>query len=265
MRPKPHCGILVVSIDVDEQSLGRMTGERILAAADALATYEAAKWMLNVLGEFGLPATWFVTHTDRNILRAIAGSGHEIGSLITTGVDARLSRQTLHAQLEQQSQAAGMLGVRITSMAIDTVQPIDHLDWLAKRGIRALRLASFRHPRQSQEQNSWRKVTDLRFGICNLPATSNVERAPWWKQWISVRRISQHIAVAGDKRQYCHLTFKLRSLSDSAAKWQARCILSSAAKHFHNAQNRPLTMSAAALSVMSQPHARRAHSILRAA
>ena len=268
MKRRPTHGVLVVSIDVAGEAAAVSNSHRSTAMAEAAATLDAAKWLLQLLDQYRLPATWFLAGPGTSVLRShVVGADvkHEVGLLVVESGRDTLGRLEFGQNLQRRVLAARAAGMEITSLAAKTSRRVDHLDLLVKHGIRAVRVGGGSTVRNTARPSGWSAVSTLRFGISSLPTTLEAVDTPRWQRWIKSWENRRHIVAAARHGQYCHLTLDIRALACSGAREALRQTLRVASRLVVARQIQAETVSSVAAGLMAQPITPRAQSILRAA
>jgi hypothetical protein len=265
MKSRPDQGVLLISVDVAADA---QASHNDAIAADTVAVIEATRWLLSLLDELRLPATWFLAGPAASVLRshvANAAARHEIGLLVSESSQSQQARLEFSRNLDRRILAARASGIEITSLATREPKQIEHLDLLVKHGIRAVRQCDRGNTGNSGRRSGWPVVSTLRFGITSLPATLSACDPSRWPGWATGWEMRRQIASAAQRRQYCHLTLDIHSLLNARARRLLRTTLRAAARRFDKPACRIETISALAESLMARPIARGAQSILRAA
>jgi len=266
MNSRPQHGVLVISIDA---AFGETApaADRLVHQFDAIRN--STTWLLELLDELELPATWFFTDATMSLAPRVsaAPTQHEIGLLLGRNAGSKQhERSTFSRSLQRRFSVARAYGIDILTLGIPGKQTIAHLDLLAKHGV-----ATVRQPvaAGSDRLRGWRCVEPLRFGICNLAATIQSHCASPWQQLTHGWTISRHLQKSAFEQEYCHLTIDIGSIVTDAARRKLRRTLRIAARHFAGrSQARPaqvLTMAAVTNRLAERFVGRRAQSILRAA
>ena len=264
MKRRPTHGVFIISIDVAGDSTAAANSNRSTATADAAATLDAAKWLLHLLDQCRLPATWFLAGPGASVLRSqVVGAvvKHEVGLLVVERGRDSLGRLEFRQSLQRRVLAARATGIEITSLAAKTSRQIEHLDLLVKHGIRAVRLGKPTAGRPS----GWSAVSTLRFGISSLPTTLEAASGSRWQHWIKGWENRRHITAAARQSQYCHLALDIGALANSGARAALRQTLRLASRLAVAQQIQAETVSTVASCLMATPSTPRAQSILRAA
>ena len=267
MKRRPTHGILVISIDVNGESAVAGTTNHSTPISGVAASLGATKWLLQLLDECRLPATWFFTGPGTSMLRShvvAADTKHEVGLLIGENGQST-GRLEFRQNLQRRVSAARAAGIEITSLAAKTSRRIDYLDLLVKHGIRAVRLHSPHPANRSPRDAGWAAVSTLRFGISSLPVTLEFSGGSGWQQWIRSWQMRRVISASARQRQYCHLALDVHDLANSRARDALRRTLRVAARLVKADQFQPETVSSVAASLMARPSIPAAQSILRAA
>jgi hypothetical protein len=263
MKSRPDYGVLLISIDVAADS-SALHNEAI--AADTVAVIDATRWLLGVLDDCRLAATWFLAGPGTSVLRSYiinAGARHEIGLLVSENGQSEPVRFEFSRNLDRRILAARAAGIEISSLATRESKQIEHLDLLVKHGIRAVRQCD--RAGSGDRRSGWPAVGNLRFGITSLPATLSATYARRWQWWPIDWEMRRQIAAAAERRQYCHLTFDIHDFTSAPARKRLRSTLRAAARQFDKSGRRVETISSLAACLMARPIARSAQSILRAA
>jgi hypothetical protein len=265
MKSRPDYGVLLISIDVAaDASASHHEG----IAADTVAVSEATRWLLGLLDECRLPATWFLAGPSASVLRSFISSAavrHEIGLLVAESCQSQEARFEFSRSLERRLLAARAAGIEISSLATREPRPIEHLDLLVKHGIRAVRQCNRHNGSESGRRVGWPAVSTLRFGITNLPATLSDSYPPRWRYLPAGWDMRRQIARAAERRQYCHLALDVHNVLNMRARKRLRATLRGAGRQFEKAGRRIETVSSLAAGLMARPIVRGAQSILRAA
>ncbi len=267
MKRRPTHGVLVISIDINGESAVAGTSNRSTPISGVAASLGATKWLLQLLDECRLPATWFFTGPGTSVLRShvvAAGTKHEVGLLIPENGQST-GRLEFRQSLQRRISAARAAGFEITSLATKSGRRFDYLDLLVKHGIRAVRLSSSNPESLSPRQLGWAAVTTMRFGISSLPATLEFSERSGWRRWIENWEMRRSIATSAGKRHYCHLALDVHTLANTAARETLRRMLRGASKLISSSQFQAETVSSVAASLMARPSFPGAQSILRAA
>jgi hypothetical protein len=265
MKRRPTHGVFLISIDVAGDSTATSNSNRSAAMADSAATLDAAKWLLQLLDQCRLPATWFLAGPGTNVLRSqVIGAvvKHEVGLLVVESGGDSLGRLEFRQNLQRRVLAARAAGIEITSLAAKTSRRIEHLDLLVKHGIRAVRAGV---GPTAGRPSGWSAVSTLRFGISSLPTTLEAADGSRWQHWIKAWENRRHITAAARQCQYCHLALDIRTLAKSGAREALRQTLRVASRLAVVEQIRAETVSSVASYLMATPSTPRAQSILRAA
>jgi hypothetical protein len=269
MKRRPAHGVLVISIDVNGDSGVPAVSHRATPINGAAATLGATKWLLALLDECRLPATWFFTGPGTSVLRSHvvgAKTKHEVG-LLALEAGQGSGRLQFRQSLQRRVSAARAAGIEVTSLAASTNHRIDYLDLLVKHGIRAVRFSSPQigggglPPRQM----GWSAVSTLRFGISSLPATLQLCVGSGWRLWIKNWELRRQISAAAAQRHYCHLALDVHDLAQTKAREALRRALRVASRLVGSNQFQAETVSSVAASLMARPTVPSARSILRAA
>jgi hypothetical protein len=266
MKSRPDYGVLLISIDVEAES--STLHNEVIAAADTAAVLDATKWLVNVLEQCRLPATWFLAGPGASVLRSHivnAHLRHEIGLLVADGSQGQPDRLDFSRNLDRRILAARAAGIEISSVAARGPKQIEHLDLLVKHGIRAVRQCDRRSDANSSRRSGWPSVSTLRFGITSLPGTLCAPNPARWPFWATAWDMRRQIASAAERRQYCHLTLDIHTLAGAQARKRLQRTLRVAARRFQKPGCRIETMSSLAASLLARPLVRSAQSILRAA
>jgi hypothetical protein len=266
MKSRPDYGVLLISIDVEAESAGMYSD--VIAAADTAAVLDATRWLLGVLDQCRLPATWFLAGPGASVLRSHivnAQLRHEIGLLVASSGQRQPDRLDFSRNLDRRILAARAAGIEISSMAARGTKSIEHLDLLVKHGIRAVRQCEPRGDANSSRRSGWPSVSTLRFGITSLPATLSAPNPARWPFWATAWDMRRQIASAAERRQYCHLALDIHSLAAARARKRLVATLRGAARRFDSPECRIETMSSLAARLLARPIVRGAQSILRAA
>ncbi len=260
----PH-GVFVLSIDVGGDSVATNSIEGV-SISDSAATLDAAKWLLNVLDQQRMAATWFLAGPGTSLLRShvlAAEVKHEIGLLVADPALHPGGRLAYSRNLERRLYAARAAGVEVQSLATRSVKRLEHLDLLVKHGIRTVRQGAARP--QTQAHSSWSAVSTMRFGICNMPPNLNAIDRSWWQGWIASLGIRRQIALAAQRSQYCHFALDVQTLTTLTARKRLQAVLRAAGRRCDGVAFRATTVASLAASLMARPVAPHAQSILRAA
>jgi hypothetical protein len=267
MKRRPTHGVFVISIDVAGDSTTVSGSRRSTVLADAAATLDAAKWLLQLLDQYRLPATWFLAGPGTSVLRTYvigADVRHEVGLLVSENGRDSSRRLEFRQNLQRRVFAARAAGIEVTSLALKTPWRIENLDLLVKHGIRAIRAG--RGPTiDSARPTGWGAVSTLRFGISSLPTTLEAVESPRWQRWIKAWENRRHIGAAARHRQYCHLTLDIRTLVGSGPREALRQTLRVASRLVVAERIQAQSMSQVATCLMARPSTPPAQSILRAA
>jgi hypothetical protein len=268
MKRRPTYGVLVISVDVAGDSAMVSSSNRPAITSDVATALDSTRWLLQLLDQCRLPATWFFAGPGTSVLRSHVTSAeveHEVGLLLVeNAIDSR-ARFEFRQNLQRRLLAARAAGIEIASLATLTPRRIEHLDLLVKHGIRAVRLGARGSLSNGAGPSGWAAVSTLRFGISSLPTTLQAVDAPRWQRWIKAWETRRHIAAAARQRQYCHLTLDIHTLANSGAREVLRQTLCVAARLTHGPQIQVETVSAVANSLLARSSTPRAQSILRAA
>lgn len=266
MKRRLTYGVLVISVDAGGPAAsGPIRSAPVFDAATAL---DSTKWLLRLLDDYRLPATWFLTGPSTSILRSQVISAqvrHELGLLITEKDSETLGRFEFGQNLERRLVAARATGLDVSSLATQASRRIEHLDLLVKHGIRAVRNGAPGSLGSAAGASGWAAVSTLRFGISDLPTTMKSVDSPRWQRWIKAWENRRHIAAAAKQRQYCHMTVDVQTLANSGPREALRQTLRVASRLARSSRIQVETVSAVASSLMARPSASRAQSILRAA
>lgn len=268
MKRRPMHGVLVISIDVAGDSVALGASNRLAITPDTTTTLEVTKWLLRLLDQYRLPATWFLAGPGTSVLRShvvAADIRQEVGLLVVDGGPQSRARVEFARNLQRRLLAARAAGIDISSVATQASRRIDHLDLLIKHGIRAVRPGARGLAHSAVERCGWAAVSTLRFGISSLPPTWRAVDAPRWQRWIKAWEARRQIVAAARRRQYCHLTLDIHTLANAGAREVLRQTLRVASRLVHSSGMRAETVSSVAASLVARPSAPCAQSILRAA
>jgi hypothetical protein len=185
--------------------------------------------------------------------------------LVAEHCQSQPARFEFSRNLDRRILAARAAGIEISSLAAREPKQIEHLDLLVKHGIRAVRQCDRQFGDSSSRRSGWPAVSILRFGITSLPPTLCLSEPARWPVWSTGWDVRRQVASAAERRQYCHLTLDIHSLSTAHARRRLRSILRVAAQRFDKPGCRVETISSLAAGFLARPIARGAQSILRAA
>ena len=265
MKRSPTNGALVISIDVGGEA---PPSADVPAEPDERAcVLDSSHWILRLLDQYRLPATWFINGPDTSLLRShiLNSRGeHEIGLLIGDSGGERLCRSAWAQSLQRRLLAARAAGVEITSVATHGTERMQHLDLLIKHGLRAVRPGGI-NTYEEAKRSGWNAVTILRFGIVSLPTTSQFTAVSSWRRWLNTRDLRRQIVNSAEDGQYCHWTIDIRVARDPAIRDAIERILKSSARVLESGSLLAGTVSTVATSFLQRPATVPAQSILRAA
>jgi hypothetical protein len=265
-------GVAVISVDMTFGDVASAADRAIASKADFDALRDTSHWLLDLLDELGLPATWFVPESMISILGPrILGTStqHEIGLCTEANTNNQQpGRGTFARNLQRQLTLAHASDIEISSVAIPRGGIVAHVDLLAKHGIAAVRCASSTRS-AGAKRTGWQHVEPLRFGVWNLPVTIHVERGALWERLLQGWSVSRRLERVADEQEYCHISFDIGSVAQGAPRRRLRRLLRAASRTFCSTQStrqvQALTMAELAKRLAVPAVARSAQSILKAA
>jgi hypothetical protein len=272
MKNVPGHGVLILSVDGADQQMpfaNEPMGTSIAREkVHDNALFGASKWLLELLDQQGLQATWFfeAPATSPMLCRIVRSRlKHEIGLSMCDSGSSKLSRAALARNLQRGLLAARSVDVEITSVSIAGSTPTEQLDLLAKYGIRSIRPGIAATDPQCDRRSGWNAVSVLRFGILNLPHTATLTNASRMPRWITNWTAARSVTAAAKRQQYCHLAINLCQLVEARQRSQLEWLLRHAARIWKHNNCRIETMSSVSAALVSRPSAPHTQSILRAA
>jgi hypothetical protein len=257
MRAKPSTGVVALSIySLPKQSQDFGHSKHLI---------ENAQWLLQLLNEHRVAATWFLPDIVAQVVRPrIAASkvAHELGILIDNGRSER--RAELAREIDRQRLIAANAGSNDTSLAM-TSGPVQQLDMLIRRGISALCPLEIDRASPLKDAMNWNKIETPRFGIWNLRSTLRIGDGGWLAQTMSRKYARRQIGESASESKLSHLLVPLDHVGRTTVRRTLRALIAQTAMLRDKAKLEAHTLAGVVDQLTARPAIHRAKSILRVA
>jgi hypothetical protein len=257
MRAKPSTGVVALSV----YSLSKQSQD----VGHAKHLIENAHWLLQLLNEHRLPATWFLPDVVAQVVHPNVASSnvpHELGILIDNIQSER--RAEFAREIDRQRLIAANAGMNVTSLAI-TGGTVQQLDMLIKRGISALCPLEIEPVSPLREAMNWNKIETPRFGIWSLRSTLRIGDGGWLAQAMSRNYAKRQIGEAAIESQLSHFVVPLDHVDRTTVRRSIRAAIARTVLLRDQGKLQTHTLAGVVNYLTARPAVQRAKSILRVA
>jgi hypothetical protein len=181
---------LSISVDLEPHASGKCP------AADALA--RTVERLIELLGSEGVAATWVTNEppTSELVARVLEADDHHEAALLVPSawMHSDDGRSRFAAEFVARMKEAQASGLSLSTLAIESDLPSEHLELLVRRGITAIRTdrpAPLRLVRRDGSSGSW--AAPIRYGLWQIPCEMRYRGGGWLAQRIAVERIRRDI------------------------------------------------------------------------